>query len=62
MLEAEARRLHDEAAADRDAAGRALAQAEAQLADASRESRQSIADAGEQVRMLLEAAESQRQT
>ena len=39
---------------------RALAQAEARLADASDEARQSVADAGEQVRMLLEAAETQR--
>src|SRR5438128_11283947 len=42
-LEAEARQLHQEAVADREVAGRARAQAEAQLADASRESRQSIA-------------------
>ena len=61
QLEGESRRLHDEAKADRDAAARALALADAQLAEGSREARQSVADAGEQVRMLLEAAESQRE-
>ena len=41
-LESESRRLHDEATTDREAAGRARAQAEALLADASREARQSV--------------------
>ena len=41
MLESESRRLHQEAAADREAAGRARTQAEALLADGSREARQS---------------------